>query len=71
MGVHPPPSPGWANFSIMVEWKRQKVDIAALWVLCGIYDPVSGIKKEHTKMEIQRPKPQFFFITFYVFSSQL
>jgi hypothetical protein len=35
VGVHPPPSPGWAKFSIETNL-RQKVAIATRCVLCGI-----------------------------------
>ncbi len=36
----PPPSPGWADFSIMMEYtKRQKVDIATLCVLFACMTP--------------------------------
>ncbi len=37
MGVHPPPSPAWVNFSIMMECTvRQKAAVAALCVLCEL-----------------------------------
>ncbi len=37
-GRAPPPSPGWAEFTIMMD-ARQNVTIPTLCVLCGSYEP--------------------------------
>jgi hypothetical protein len=37
-GVHPPPSPAWDDFTLVMECTvRHKVAIATLFVLCGRY----------------------------------
>ncbi len=43
VGVHPQPSPGWADFSIPKEYCiRQEVAIATQCVLCGLSMQVKG-----------------------------